>query len=317
VQPALARLLRRVGEEGRAAFYEGEIAAGIARAVQGTGGALAVEDFAPPVAELKEPLSLRLGDVTVHVQPPHSQGVLLLMALNGFHQGGFAADQSLAHLAVELTQAAFTHRDHVARGATLLEERLEVDPARAQRWRGGPRAYLHTAGVTAADAEGNVVSSLVSVFDDFGSAVFVPEGGFTLTNRAGGFTSGANAFEPGKRPVHTLAPALLETPDGAVALSTPGADGQVQTLLQVILDWTVAGRDLAEAVAAPRWRSEDGKLLIEAGHPAREDLGARGHEVVEFPAGDVRFGSVTASGLHDGTPFSLADWRRISWAGVA
>jgi gamma-glutamyltranspeptidase/glutathione hydrolase len=157
----------------------------------------------------------------------------------------------------------------------------------------------------------------VSVFDDFGSAVFVPEGGFTLTNRAGGFTGGANAFAPGKRPVHTLAPALLETPEGAVALSTPGADGQVQTLLQVILDWAVAGRDLGEAVDASRWRSEDGKLLVEAGHPAHDDLASRGHEVVELPAGDVRFGAVTAAGVQDGAPWALPDWRRITWAGVA
>jgi gamma-glutamyltranspeptidase/glutathione hydrolase len=268
------------------------------------------------VAELKAPLSLRLGDRMLHVQPPQSQGVLLLMALEGFHRSGFAADAPLAHLGVELTQAAFAFRDEVGRGAALLKEPLSIDPARAQK-RGGPRAYLHTAGVAVADAEGNVASSLVSVFDDFGSAVFVPEGGFTLTNRAGGFTGGANAFAPGRRPVHTLAPALLEGPEGAVALSTPGADGQVQTLLQVLLDWTVAGRDLTGAVAAPRWRSENGKLLVEAGHPSRDDLVARGHEVVDVPAGDVRFGALTVAGTQDGAPFALADWRRKTWAGAA
>lgn len=316
VQPALARLLARIGADGRRAFYEGEIAAAIARAVQATGGALDEGDLAPPVAEVKPPLSLPLGDRVLHVQPPQSQGVLLLMALNGFLKGGHRAGPNLAHLGVELTQAAFAFRDDAARGETLLSEPLAVDPDRAQR-RGGPRAYLHTAGVAVADAEGTVASSLVSVFDDFGSAVFVPEGGFTLTNRAGGFTGGANAFAPAKRPVHTLAPALLETPEGATALSTPGADGQVQTLLQVILDWAVAGRDLAKAVDAPRWRSEDGRLLVESGHPARDDLLARGHEVVDIPAGDVRFGAVTAAGVQDGAPWALPDWRRTTWAGVA
>ncbi len=315
-QPALATLLRRIGEEGRAAFYTGEIATGIARAAQTCGGALSESDLAPPVAELKAPLSLRLGNHSLHVQPPQSQGVLLLMALNAFLRGGHPADARLAHLGVELTQAAFAFRDEVARGASLLDEPLSVDRDRAQK-RGGPRAYLHTAGVAVADAEGNVASSLVSVFDDFGSAVFVPEGGFTLTNRAGGFTGGANAFSPGARPVHTLAPALLETPDGAVALSTPGADGQVQTLLQVLLDWAVAGRDLAQAVSAPRWRSENGKLLLEAGHAARDDLVTRGHDVVDVPAGDMRFGALTVAGLQDGVPFALPDWRRTTWAGVA
>jgi gamma-glutamyltranspeptidase/glutathione hydrolase len=218
---------------------------------------------------------------------------------------------------VELTQAAFSLREDAAEGLALLPRLPPIDPERAER-RGGPRAYLHTAGAAAADADGLVASSLVSVFDDFGSAVFVPEGGFTLNNRGAGFTGGANAFRPGARPVHTLAPALVTRGDEVVALSTPGADGQVQTLLQVILSWLVEGRDLAEVVAAPRWRSEDGRLLVERGHPARDDLAARGHEVVDTDRGDVRFGAVTAAGLVGGeAPWALPDWRRTTWAGVA
>jgi gamma-glutamyltranspeptidase/glutathione hydrolase len=316
VQPELAETLDRIASSGRSAFYDGKIAEGIARAVKAHGGALSEQDLAAPAAEIRTPLSLHLGDQVLHVQPPQSQGVLLLMALNGWQRGGFAAGPSLAHLGVELTQAAFAFRDEIARGAELLDEPLEVDPERAQR-RGGPRSYLHTAGVAVADSDGAVASSLVSVFDDFGSAVFVPEGGFVLNNRAGGFTTGANAFAPGKRPVHTLAPALLVGPGGVTALSTPGADGQVQTLLQVILGSVIAGNDLSEVVASSRWRSEDGKLLVEAGHPARADLVARGHEVVDVAGGDVRFGAVTAAGHFDGVPFALPDWRRITWAGVA
>src|SRR3712207_8643761 len=60
--------------------------------------------------------------------------------------------------------------------------RSEVDPERAAR-RGGPRAYSHTTSVCTADADGTVVSMLISVFDDFGSAVLVPEGGFVLNDR--------------------------------------------------------------------------------------------------------------------------------------
>jgi gamma-glutamyltranspeptidase/glutathione hydrolase len=124
-------------------------------------------------------------------------------------------------------------------------------------------------------------------------------------------------LRPGKRPIHTLAPVIVERAEGVVALSTPGADGQVQTLLQVILGWAIAGKELPEAVAVPRWRSEDGRLLVEAGHLARDDLIARGHDVVDTPAGDMRFGAVTAAGHWQGAPFALADWRRTTWAGVA
>lgn len=315
-QPDLAMTLRAIAKDGRDAFYLGPLAAAIADAVQRIGGALTTDDLAAPTAIVGPPISVRFGPAVVHVQPPASQGVLLAMALQGWQRGGFGADAPMAHLGVELTQAAFTLRDDVVRGADLLDAMPAIDPNRASG-RGGPRAYLHTAGVAAADASGLVVSSLVSVFDDFGSAVFVPEGGFTLNNRAGGFTGGANAFAPSKRPIHTLAPMIIEVDGGVVALSTPGADGQVQTLLQVVLDWLIAGRPLPEAVAAPRWRSENNRLLVEAGHPARADLIARGHDVVDVAAGDMRFGAITAAGVWQGQAFALPDWRRMTWAGVA
>ncbi len=315
-QPALAQTLRHIAKKGSAAFYAGTLANSIARAVQRSGGALSEADLARSAAIVAAPISLQFGAAVVHVQPPASQGVLLAMALHGWLRGGYGTDSPRAHLGVELTQAAFTLRNEVAQGSALLEQLPEIDPDRAAG-RGGPRAYLHTAGVAASDATGLVAASLVSVFDDFGSAVFVPEGGFCLNNRAGGFTAGGNAFAPGKRPIHTLAPTIVEMAGNVVALSTPGADGQVQTLLQILLDWLVGGRSLPEAVAAPRWRSENNRLLVEAGHPQRDDLIKRGHDVVDVAAGDMRFGAITMAGIWDGQPFALADWRRMTWAGVA
>ena len=315
-QPALARVLRDIARDGSAAFYSGRLATAIARTVRQSGGALSVADLARPAAVVGAPISLKFGSAVVHVQPPASQGILLVLALHGWLRGGYGARAPLAHLGVELTQAAFSLRDEVAQGVGLLDQLPVIDPDRAAG-RGGPRAYLHTAGVAAADASGLVAASLVSVFDDFGSAVFVPEGGFTLNNRAGGFTGGGNAFAPGKRPIHTLAPIVVEMDGKVVAMSTPGADGQVQTLLQILLDWLVCGRPLPEAVAAPRWRSENNRLLVESGHPEREDLIRRGHDVVDVPAGDMRFGAITMAGTWDGQPFALGDWRRMTWAGVA
>ena len=311
VQPALAATLERIADAGRDGFYAEQVGEEMLARLGAGGSAMAPGDLAAPSAFLLAPLVLDVPGGRLSVQPPASQGVLLAMALQACLRGGRPTD----HLAVEATQAAFAHRDEVGRGVALLDEPLEIDPGRAGR-RGGPRAYLHTAGVAVADAWGNVASSLVSVFDDFGSGVFLPRAGFVLNNRGGGFTGGGNAFAPGARPVHTLAPAILEMDGTILALSTPGADGQVQTLLQVILA-LLGGADLADAVAAPRWRSEDGRLLVEAGHPARDDLAARGHDVVDVGAGDMRFGAITAAGLASGTPVALADWRRTTWAGTA
>jgi len=315
-QPALAALLRAIEAQGADAFYRGDAAAAIEAAVCGRGGALDRADLTAHETEVRPALTIDHGALSIAVQPAPTQGVLLAMALKGLAGWSPKDAQAADHLCVELTEAAFAYRDRAFEGEELLDIPLAVDPAKASG-RGGPRAYLHTAGVAAADADGLVMSSLVSVFDDFGSCVFVPELGITLNNRAGGFTSGANAAAPGKRPVHTLAPALVRSGDSLVALATPGADGQVQTLLQVIDRIGRRGEDLAAAVAAPRWRSEGGALLIEEDHPSIAALGALGHAVRPTPAGDMRFGAIACAGSIAGLPVAVADWRRLSWAGVA
>lgn len=314
-QPQLASMLRRIGLEGRAAFYSGTAARDIARAVQTLGGTLSEADLAAHATVISKPIETAWGPLRVATQPPMTQGVLLNMAVNGLAKLGEFPSTLNDHVAIELTQAAFAYRSDVARGEALLEHALTVDFTAASH-RGGPRAYLHTAGVAAADADGTVISSLVSVFDDFGSCVFVPEVGITLNNRAGGFTTGENAAAPGKRPVHTLAPMLLTTTEGVIALATPGADGQVQTLLQILVAIQRDGLDLATAIARPRWRSENGKLLIERAHPNTEKLRSLGHNASPLPDGDIRFGGVVCAGYIEEDPIAAADWRRETSAGV-
>lgn len=315
-QPELANTLDGIAKGGSAAFYEGTAARHILGAVAAHGGTLAAADLAKSPATVERPLAVPFAGRTVHVQPPMSQGILLAMALRAREGLGRLEPAQVEHAGVEIMGAVFAHRDRVAEGAALLDEPVEISLDRTAG-RAGARSYLHTAGVAAADRDGLVVSSLASVFDDFGSGVFVPECGFVLNNRGGGFTAGANAFAPGKRPVHTLAPALVTGGGEVVALSTPGADGQVQTLYQVLCAWLIGGAGLDRAVHGPRWRSEDGKLLLEYGHAARDALLARGHAVVDRAAGDMRFGAITAAGIGDGVPFALPDWRRHTWSGVA
>jgi gamma-glutamyltranspeptidase/glutathione hydrolase len=314
-QPELAGLLEQVGADGRAAFYQGANARHIADAIGALGGLLGEEDLAAHATVTAAPIDTPWGDLVIHTQPPMTQGILLNMSVQALSGLGDLPAPFADHAAIEFTNAAFAHRDDVGAGAALLAHELPIDLTRAAN-RGGPRAYLHTAGVACADAAGMVVSSLVSVFDDFGSSVFVPALGITLNNRAGGFTAGANAPGPGKRPVHTLAPCMLATPRGMLALATPGADGQVQTLLQVLKGMQIEGLDLATAIARPRWRSEDGGLLIEQSHSTLEPLLALGHRIARCADGDDRFGAVVSAGYLDAEPIAAADWRRDTSAGV-
>jgi gamma-glutamyltranspeptidase/glutathione hydrolase len=315
IQPALADLLEAIGVSGARAFYDGAFAECISTAVQSLGGALTSDDLRAHSTEYATPIITSFGDVHVATQPPMAQGILLSLALNAIEGAGPLRPDQLDHAGIEATEAAFAYRARAAEGASLLSETLDIDLTRAQN-RGGPRAYLHTAGVAVSDANGMSVASLVSVFDDFGSCVFVPEGGFTLNNRAGGFTEAPNQAGPGRRPVHTLAPMLIMSETGVLAMSTPGADGQVQTLLQVVMAACQTDAGLAQAVAKPRWRSEGGQLLIEESHPARAQLEAMGHRVKVLADGDVRFGAVVCAGHMNRVPVALADWRRETAAGV-
>lgn len=315
VQPALADVLEAIGVGGAAAFYQGALARCMADAVQALGGTLTTHDLAAHRTEYGLPIVTSFGKARIATQPPMAQGVLLSMALEAIEQLGVLPASRIDHAGIEATEAAFAYRSRAGEGASLLGEALDIDLERAQH-RGGPRAYLHTAGVAVSDASGLSVASLVSVFDDFGSCVFVPEGGFTLNNRAGGFTEGPNAAAPGRRPVHTLAPMLIMTEDGVLAMATPGADGQVQTLLQIVMALCQSGLDLASAVAKPRWRSEGGQLLIERSHPLRAQLEALGHRTKVLDDGDVRFGAIVCAGVVEQRPLALADWRRETWAAV-
>jgi gamma-glutamyltranspeptidase/glutathione hydrolase len=316
-QPELATLLRRLIESGSSAFYAGSNAEAIANAVSRTGGALSVGDLGLHTTEVLSAPSVQWGADRLYLQPPSTQGALLGLAASWLDRRGHELLDRLDHVMVEATESAFGFRDMVSSDELLLKRELVIDLDRAAR-RGGPRAYLHTAGVAAADADGMVVSSLISVFDDFGSGVYVPELGMVLNNRAAGFTAGGNAAAPGKKPVHTLAPALTIAANGDVAaIATPGADGQVQTILQVLARQRFQGLALDQAIASPRWRSEGGSLLIEDGHSAASDLARRGHQLAPRLSGDDVFGAIVAAGTAAGAPYAAADWRRNVSTGAA
>jgi gamma-glutamyltranspeptidase/glutathione hydrolase len=317
-QPALAQVLADIAAFGREAFYDGPVAAAIERAALADGGALSRADLAAHSTVVAEPLTAQRLGAKVIAQPPMSQAVLALMALGVLSDSASTDRGDRTHVAVEAIEAAFAYRaDVLSRpGSWLLDQRLIVDPARAGR-RGGPTRQSHTTTVTASDANGMVVSMVISLFDEFGCATLVPEGGFFLNDRMLGFSidpgSPLRAF-PGARPVHTLAPLIVEDGTRVIALATPGADGQVQTLTQVIDAILAEGASLTEAIDRPRWRSTDARLALEGGFDAivAEDLAQRGHDLVWGEAGGHAFGAVVAAGVdtHSGTVFAAADLRR-------
>jgi gamma-glutamyltranspeptidase/glutathione hydrolase len=194
------------------------------------------------------------------------------------------------------------HLDLPAEGmltdAFIAERRGHLDASRAQaQVDPGPfRTQGETIYLTAADAEGNMVSLINSNFDYFGSGIVVPGTGFALHNRGAGFTltpDRPNTVAPGKRPFHTLIPGFVtRTVAGReqpyMSFGLMGGGMQAQGHVQLLLNLFVFGMDLQAAIDAPRFRHLDGERVgLEApvGDSVRAALAAMGHELVDRPPG--------------------------------
>jgi len=309
-QPALAELLRKIGHEGAASFYRGDVAHATARAVRQAGGWLDEQDLAAHESEWVTPVRGKFRNLTLFTTPPSTQGFSLLAALAFIDSllptgsDRFATDT--VHLEIEAVAAAMTDRDSSNDDRSRLPFPVENlwSSARVAQFgdaydSGARGASLRdsagqitrgdTAHLCVVDEQGMAVSLIQSLFFDFGSCVPVPEGGFTLQNRGAAFTlDGERArLTPGMRPPTTLMPSLA-TRDGktAYAFGCMGGDGQMQTQLQLIMDVCVAGLDPQQAVSRPRWyldRSAAGgpRLSVEAGLDSQliEALRSKGHLV--------------------------------------
>jgi oxamate amidohydrolase len=114
-----------------------------------------------------------------------------------------------------------------------------------------------TVWMGAADASGLVVSYIQSLYWEFGSGCVLPATGVLMQNRGASFSLDPNALNflaPGRRPFHTLNPALAVTDDGRViAYGTMGGDGQPQTQAMLFARHVLFGQPLDRALDAPRW----------------------------------------------------------------
>jgi len=325
--PQTAATIQTIIDGGADAFYNGPIAEAIVGAMAREGGAMSLEDLATHESVIRPPVATDYRGVTVLAQPPSSQAMLLTMALRRLTAEPASDGSPVAHhRAVEAMTGAFAFRDRITQDGADAELMALADSIpiseRASRV-DHAKGYNHTTSVTVADREGNVVSMLISVFDSFGCATWVAEGGFFVNDRLLSFSrdpESPNAPAGGKRPVHTLSPAMIIDGQRIVGISTPSADGQVQALLQAILAHLDESADLGEVIERPRWRVVGDRLYIErdVDPVLRAALVELGHEVVDEEPGDSLFGSICASeiDLTTGLVSAWADPRRESWAGA-
>ncbi len=329
MQPDLARSLRLVAEGGVDVFYRGELGARFVAALHGAGGILAESDLAAHRTDAKEPLAIDYRGLRVFVQPPVSQGHVLLeelaiVAADDLNALGWGS-ADLVHLMVEVKKQAFADRDAFAGDVSGFDPHalLRGSHVRARRERVGGKAAEHTTYLAAVDRDGNAVSLIESVFSEFGSAFVAPGTGILANNRLIGFSldpASPNVLAPRKRPVHTLNTVLVT--DGErprFVFGTPGRHAQVQTNFQLAVGLVDFELDAQGAIDAPRWYHERGKRLFVEGRFSAEvckALGAKGHQLELLPDWSEKTGGaqVVAIDPETGTFAGGADPRREGYA---
>jgi gamma-glutamyltranspeptidase/glutathione hydrolase len=271
-QTAFAATLDQLAQAGLDDFYRGDVGREIAVDLERIGSPVTRADLEKYQARIAEPLSVPVGARTLYNTPPPTQGLASLMILALFDRLRVSQVESFDHIhgLVEATKRAFRVRDrfvtdpdqidgnlnHFLAPKFLDAEAERIDRKKAARW---PQPYGEgdTIWMGAADASGLVVSYIQSLYWEFGSGCLLPTTGILMQNRGASFSldpKALNALLPGRRPFHTLNPALAALKDGRViAYGTMGGDGQPQTQAALFTRHITFGQPLDKALDAPRW----------------------------------------------------------------
>lgn len=333
VLPDHAATLEAIAATGGEAFYRGELAAQLEAHAAANGGVLRADDLAAHRADWVEPISGDYHGYTVHELPPNGQGIVALIALGileHFDMAAYPADSAdSVHLQIEAVKLAFADAhaylgdvDHMP----LHHQRL-LDPEYLRQRAAlidGDRARPAAAGIpdhgtvylTAADADGMMVSMIQSNYMGFGSGVVVPGTGISLQNRGAHFTTTPghpNRVGPRKRPYHTIIPGFL-TRDGAPVASfgVMGGSMQPQGHVQLVVRIADCGQNPQAACDGPRFRwIQDNQIACEQGFPQATlaELARRGHELVTVDDYN-QFGSCQAAWRLDDGYLAVSDPRR-------
>ena len=305
----LAATFRQIAREGPGVFYGGALGRRVADGLRSMGGFLTIDDFRDHKVEWQTPIGAEYKGYRLWELPPNGQGVAaleMLSILEPFDLRGMGHNSApyLHHL-IEAKKLAYADLDHyvgdpdhmtvspnqLLNGRFIASRRALIDPNRASPGPGpGPVPTANTTYVTAADAEGNMVSLITSLASGFGSGVVVPGTGFPLQNRGVGFSlepGRPNSAAPGRRPRHTIIPGFVTKIGGDgkdepwMSYGVVGGAQQPQAHVQVLLNILLFGMDPQQALDAARF-NHTMKTTVAFESPIKPDviaaLEAMGHE---------------------------------------
>ncbi len=307
--PGLARTFKLISEKGKTAFYEGEIGESIVSTIQQAGGCMRMADLCNHFSTWESPISTSFRDLRLWECPPNGQGLAALLALNIIEDFDIESIAPLSlerlHLEIESMRLAFADTSwYLADPAfskvpvnellskTYANDRrkmIDINRATVDQKNGVPIASTDTVYFCVIDKYGNACSFINSNYMGFGTGI-VPSGwGFTLQNRGHNFSLQVrhpNVLEPGKRPYHTIIPAMVTRESDQslyAALGVMGGFMQPQGHLQVFLALACDHLDPQACLDLPRFCIEDGTagggVALEKGIPQKviTDLKTHGH----------------------------------------
>jgi gamma-glutamyltranspeptidase/glutathione hydrolase len=318
--PDYARTLRTLAKEGPSYLYGGALGQRIVDHVRKLGGFLTIEDFRKNEPTWVTPISTTFKGYRVWELPPNNQGIATLEMLRILDAYDLAAmghnSAAYLHHLIEAKKLAYADltkyvgdADHLTMpvnrmlsDAFIAERRSHIDPKKAQsRVDPGPAlTSSETIYLSVADREGNMVSFINSLFDEFGSGVVVPGTGFALHDRGAGFSLEPglpNTLAPGKRPFHTLIPGFVTKPGARTAADGSGDEPymtfglmggamQAQGHAQFLINLLVFNMDVQQSMDVARFRHMNGlNVIVESALSDSVIAGLRalGHEVTLAP----------------------------------
>jgi gamma-glutamyltranspeptidase / glutathione hydrolase len=319
--PGQAGVLRRLAQQGRDAFYTGEIADDMVAALQAVGGAHTVADFAATCDMSTAPISGAYKGTDLIEHPPNGQGATAILMLNILSQFDIAGMDPLGtervHIEAEAAKLAYDARnrfiadpdhtsrlDHMLSMDTAKKLAALIDPNRAMAAPADISEAVHkdTIYITVVDRDGMAVSLIYSIFHGFGSGIASDKFGILLQNRGAGFTlqpGHPNELSGGKRPMHTIIPGMLaENGHVTMPFGVMGGGYQPNGHARFLSNLVDFGMDLQRAVDAPRAFADGAVTKVERGYSdqVRQELADMGHTVV-IP--DTAIGGAQAIRIRD------------------
>tara|TARA_R110002095_G_scaffold197590_1_gene176830 strand:- start:4928 stop:6517 length:1590 start_codon:yes stop_codon:yes gene_type:complete len=303
--PKLAATLKTIAKNGRAAFYEGDIAAQMTEALKAAGGLHEAADFAETGADFVAPIHSEYHGHTVHQIPPSGQGITALIMLNILKRFDMDGLDPLGakrfHLEAEAARLAYLARNKYVADPLkadvpvemLLSDEfaehlcgfIEVGKAGDPTGANALERHRDTVYLTVVDKDRNAVSFINSLFQGFGSGIACAKTGVLFQNRGFGFVvdpEHPNCIAPGKRPMHTIIPGMV-TKDGKATMSYGVMGGGYQPVghAHVLMNIWDYGMDVQEALDCPRAFYDSGVLDVEKSIPTsvRQELANMGYQL--------------------------------------